>query len=115
MSKITDLLGKEAEYYLRHECKTIDKSLLYLPGKDIIERVWLDSDRNIRTIESLQQLYGHGRLAHTGYVSILPVDQASSTLPEPLSPPIRFISTQRISSSWLSKGAVTLWLLRSVC
>lgn len=75
MSKITDLLGDQAGYYLDHTCKTIDKKLIHVPGADIIDRVWLDSDRNVRTLDSLQALYGHGRLANTGYVSILPVDQ----------------------------------------
>lgn len=75
MSNIIDLLGKDAEYYLGHTCKTIDKSLIHVPGPDMVDTVWMDSDRNIRTLESLQALHGHGRLANTGYVSILPVDQ----------------------------------------
>ena len=90
MSKVTDLLGKDAAFYLEHECKTIDKHLLHLPGKDVIETVWAESDRNIRTLESLQQLFSHGRLADTGYLSILPVDQGiehsagASFAPNPL-------------------------------
>lgn len=75
MDKIIDLLGKEAEYYLNHTCKTIDKQSIHIPGPDMIDRVWLDSDRNLPTLNSMQALYGHGRLANTGYVSILPVDQ----------------------------------------
>lgn len=75
MNNIIDLLGQQAEYYLDHTCKTIDKSLIHVPGPDMIDKVWMNSDRNIRTLESLQALYGHGRLANTGYVSILPVDQ----------------------------------------
>lgn len=75
MNSIIELLGQESEYYLTHECKTIDKSLIHLPGEDFIERVWTYSDRNIRTLSSLRALYGHGRLANTGYASILPVDQ----------------------------------------
>lgn len=75
MSKIVDILGEQAEYYLNHACKTIDKQLIHIPGPDIVNKVWINSDRNIRTLESLQTLYGHGRLANTGYVSILPVDQ----------------------------------------
>ena len=56
----------------------------------MIDKVWMNSDRNIRTLESLQALYGHGRLANTGYVSILPVDQGiehsagASFAPNPL-------------------------------
>ncbi len=90
MSKVTDLLGKDAAFYLEHECKTIDKQLLHLPGKDVIDTVWAESDRNIRTLESLQQLFSHGRLADTGYLSILPVDQGiehsagASFAPNPL-------------------------------
>ena len=75
MNKIIDLLGKEAEYYLNHTCKTIDKQSIHIPGPDVIDRVWMDSDRNLPTLNSMQALYGHGRLANTGYVSILPVDQ----------------------------------------
>lgn len=75
MDKIIDLLGKEVEYYLNHTCKTIDKQSIHIPGPDMIERVWMDSDRNLPTLNSMQALYGHGRLANTGYVSILPVDQ----------------------------------------
>lgn len=66
--KIVDLLGGKAEYYLNHTCKTIDKQLIHIPGPDMIDKVWMNSDRNIRTLESLQALYGHGRLANTGYV-----------------------------------------------
>ena len=75
MSKITDLLGDKAAYYLDHTCKTIDKSLIHVPSSDTIDRIWIDSDRNIQTLRSLQTILGHGRLANTGYVSILPVDQ----------------------------------------
>lgn len=75
MNKIIDLLGKEAEYYLNHTCKTIDKQSIHIPGPDMIDRIWVDSDRNLPTLNSMQALYGHGRLANTGYVSILPVDQ----------------------------------------
>lgn len=76
MSKYTDLLGEErAKFLLEHECKTIDKSLLHLPCTDFIDRVWIQSNRNPQVLRSLQQLYGTGRLANTGYVSILPVDQ----------------------------------------
>ena len=76
MSKYTDLIGEErAKFLLDHECKTIDKSLLHLPSADFIDKVWIQSNRNPQVLRSLQQLYGTGRLANTGYVSILPVDQ----------------------------------------
>lgn len=75
MSKITDLLGDQSAYYLDHTCKTIDKSLIHIPSPQTIDNVWIDTDRNIQTLRSLQTLLGYGRLANTGYVSILPVDQ----------------------------------------
>ena len=75
MNKIIELLGNQAEYYLNHTCKTSDKSLIHVPSPDTIDKIWIDSDRNIQTLRSLQTLLGHGRLANTGYVSILPVDQ----------------------------------------
>ncbi len=73
--KTAELLGKDAAFYLNHVCKTIDKTTLYTPSGDIIDKVWTDTDRTIRTLSSYQQLLNHGRLAGTGYVSILPVDQ----------------------------------------
>lgn len=69
------LLGDEARELLTHECKTIDKSLLHLPGPDFTERVWYHSDRNNRVLRAFSALMNTGRLAGTGYVSILPVDQ----------------------------------------
>jgi class I fructose-bisphosphate aldolase len=75
MSTITDLLGADADSLLNHSCKTIDKSLLSLPGPDFVDRVMALTDRPIPVLRNLQSIYGHGRLAGTGYVSILPVDQ----------------------------------------
>jgi len=69
------ILGADAPQLLGHECKTIPKSTLHLPGPDHIERIWLASDRPIRVLTSLQSMLDHGRLGGTGYVSILPVDQ----------------------------------------
>lgn len=74
-SKIVSLLGADAEYLLNHECTTIDKSLLHLPSPNHVDEVWSMSNRNPQVLRSLQQILGHGRLANTGYVSILPVDQ----------------------------------------
>lgn len=74
-SKITNILGDQAEYLLGHVSKTIDKSLIHAPEPNVIDSIWKDSDRNIPTLNSLQRLLGHGRLANTGYLSILPVDQ----------------------------------------
>ncbi len=72
---IVDYLGAEADSLLNHRCETIPRENLALPGPDFAERVWLDSDRSPQVIRSLQQIYDSGRLAGTGYVSILPVDQ----------------------------------------
>lgn len=74
-NKILELLGNEAQYYLEHICKTIDKSLIHIPFPETIDKIWIPSDRNIPTLSNLQRLLNHGRLAGTGYVSILPVDQ----------------------------------------
>src|ERR1700730_8206934 len=60
---------------LEHQCKTIPKESIHLPGPDSVERIFAQSDRPTRVMTSLQALLGHGRLAGTGYVSILPVDQ----------------------------------------
>lgn len=75
MSKTVEILGEQAGYYLSHVCRTIDKRSLYLPSSDTVDKVWMESDRNIRTLGSLQWILANGRLGGTGYVSILPVDQ----------------------------------------
>jgi class I fructose-bisphosphate aldolase len=73
--KITDLLGDKAEYLLGHESKTISRNDLHLPGPDFVDRIWINSDRNVNVLRNLQVMYNTGRLANTGYLSILPVDQ----------------------------------------
>lgn len=73
--EIENLLGEEGQALLRHECKTIAKDSLHLPGPDFVDRVWVASDRPTAVLRNLQQLFNTGRLARTGYVSILPVDQ----------------------------------------
>ncbi len=75
LEKITGLLGDNAKSLLEHVSRTIDKKLLHLPGTDFIDRVWQQTDRSPQVLKSIQAIYGHGRLANTGYVSILPVDQ----------------------------------------
>jgi class I fructose-bisphosphate aldolase len=72
---LLDLLGTQADSLLNHNCTTIDKKTIHLPGKDFVDRIFKDSDRSIQVLKSLQSIYGNGRLADTGYVSILPVDQ----------------------------------------
>ncbi|QQS46001.1 MAG: class I fructose-bisphosphate aldolase [Acidobacteriota bacterium] len=75
IQEIEKLLGEEGPVLLGHECKTIARDLLHLPGPDFIDRVWMNSDRPGQVLRSLQSVFDHGRLAGTGYVSILPVDQ----------------------------------------
>ena len=72
---IEALLGDQAEALLGHECKGITRDELTLPGPDFLDRVFRDSDRPVPVVRSLAAVYGHGRLAGTGYLSILPVDQ----------------------------------------
>ncbi|HQZ81761.1 MAG TPA: class I fructose-bisphosphate aldolase [Pyrinomonadaceae bacterium] len=74
-ANITQLLGDEADSLLNHVSKTISKDDLHLPGGDFIDRVWMNSDRNPNVLRNMRALYSHGRLAGTGYLSILPVDQ----------------------------------------
>jgi len=75
MTPIAQHLGDQAESLLNFSNPKISKERLHLPGPDFIDRVWTLSDRNIRVLTNLQRLYEHGRLAKTGYLSILPVDQ----------------------------------------
>ncbi len=75
MSNIVQLLGDEAEQLLNHRCMGIPKESLHLPGSDYVDRVVSMKDRKVGVLRSLQALYGQGRLANTGYLSLLPVDQ----------------------------------------
>ena len=74
-SNIEEILGADATALLQHRCRTISKEMLHLPGPDWVDRSYGASDRPTRVLASLQSLIDHGRLAGTGYVSILPVDQ----------------------------------------
>src|SRR5437899_12981166 len=75
LEKLEEELGADAEDLLDHKCQTIPKEQLHLPGPDFVERIWKDSDRPTRVLRSFESLLDHGRLAGTGYLSILPVDQ----------------------------------------
>ncbi len=75
MVNVYELLGSEAEDLLTHECKTVPKEQLHLPGPDFVDRIHGHSDRPAPVLRNLQTLFNHGRLAGTGYLSILPVDQ----------------------------------------
>ncbi|MBP3191108.1 class I fructose-bisphosphate aldolase [Natronogracilivirga saccharolytica] len=70
-----EMLGDEADNLLNHECKTISKDQLHLPGSDFVDTIWTPSDRSNRVLANLQRLFDNGRLGGTGYLSILPVDQ----------------------------------------
>jgi len=75
IDRITEILGDQADDLLGHTCATIERDRLHLPGPDYIDRVVAQSDRSTPVLRNLQAMYDHGRLAGTGYLSILPVDQ----------------------------------------
>src|SRR3979411_100801 len=75
LTRIEELLGADAGTLLGHKAQAIPSDQLHLPGPDFIDRVWTISDRSPQVLRSLQTLFDHGRLAGTGYLSILPVDQ----------------------------------------
>jgi class I fructose-bisphosphate aldolase len=87
---IIKILGKEADDLLNHSCQTVSREMLTLPGPDFIDRVFSITDRPNGVLRSLQSIFSHGRLANTGYLSILPVDQGvehsagASFAPNPL-------------------------------
>ncbi|MBM4105967.1 MAG: class I fructose-bisphosphate aldolase [Phycisphaerae bacterium] len=89
ITPIRDVLGKEADSLLSHKAK-VDQKLLSLPGPDFMDRVWMPSDRSPQVLRSIAAILNHGRLAGTGYVSILPVDQGiehsagASFVPNPI-------------------------------
>ena len=75
LSSIEQLLGAKAESLLGFKNPKISKERLHLPGPDFVDRIYAATDRNLRVLANLQRLFSHGRLGHTGYLSILPVDQ----------------------------------------
>src|SRR5215218_530108 len=89
-SKIQELLGADGDGLLNYSTPKISKDNLHVPGGDFIDRVWINSDRTPQVLRSLQTLFDNGRLANTGYLSILPVDQGiehsagSSFAPNPI-------------------------------
>ena len=74
-AKIESLLGAKAKHLLDHYCKTVEKKRLHLPGSDWVDRIFANSDRPTRVLQSMQDILNAGRLGGTGYLSILPVDQ----------------------------------------
>jgi fructose-bisphosphate aldolase, class I len=111
-------LGNEAEDLLTYKAK-VSKDLLHLPGPDFIDRVFVQTDRNPQVLRNLQLLYSTGRLANTGYLSILPVDQgiehsaAASFAPNPI-----YFDSENIVKLAIAGGcnavATTLGVLGSV-
>ena len=89
-NRILKLLGDNADYLLNHKSNTVSKDLLHLPGPSYIDDVFSQTNRNAQVISSMQQMVNHGRLAGTGYFSVLPVDQGiehtagASFAPNPL-------------------------------
>jgi class I fructose-bisphosphate aldolase len=90
LDKIVEILGDDAKDLLEHKCDTIPKDMLHLPGPDFIDRVFSASDRPNAVLRNFQAVFNHGRLAGTGYLSVLPVDQGlehsagASFAPNPL-------------------------------
>src|SRR4051812_24171063 len=74
-NNIIDMLGGKADYLLSHKSKTIDKSTLHLPSPNVIDNIWINSNRNNIVLRNFQNLLNFGRLGGTGYCSIFPVDQ----------------------------------------
>ena len=74
-SQISELLGSQADSLLNHTCRKISKHQIVQPSEAHVDQVFTSSDRSHTVINNLKKLYAHGRLAHTGYLSILPVDQ----------------------------------------
>src|SRR5256885_7423937 len=74
LRKIRDILGDQAAL-LDHQCRTIAASSLTLPSPRYLDEIFANTDRTPRVLGALAQMAGHGRLANTGYLSILPVDQ----------------------------------------
>ena len=72
---ISELLGKDAEYLLKHKSKTVSSEHLHKPGPAFVDQIFVPTNRNTQVLRSLQALFGNGRLADTGYLSILPIDQ----------------------------------------
>ncbi|HQO77313.1 MAG TPA: class I fructose-bisphosphate aldolase, partial [Thermodesulfobacteriota bacterium] len=118
-SQILELLGREADSLLTHQCRTIPREQLYLPGPDFVDRVLALSDRPTRVLRNMQMLFDSGRLAGSGYVSILPVDQGvEHTAGASFAPNPRYFDPEQIITLAIEGGcnavASTLGTLGSV-
>ncbi len=119
MNDIVSILGEEADDLLGHECRGLPKSMLHLPGPDYLDRVVAQKDRKPAVLRNLGAIFRNGRLAGTGYLSILPVDQGvehsagASFAPNPI-----YFDPENILRLAIEGGcnavASTLGVLRSV-
>ena len=115
MTNISQLLGADADRLLGFSTPKIARTSLHLPGPDFVDRVMAATDRKPMVLRNLQAIFNNGRLAGSGYVSILPVDQGiehsagASFAPNPL-----FFDPEK-SSGWLSRAAATRWPPPSAC
>ena len=119
MSQTAQILGSQADYLLAHRSSTIAAADLHLPGPDFVDRVWTPSNRSVQVMRSLQTLYGHGRLAGTGFLSILPVDQGiEHSAGASFAPNSRYFDSENIVRLALESGcnavASTFGVLGSV-
>ena len=120
IESIKGYLGEESNYLLDHRCEKIQRDSLYLPSGDFVDKTFVDSDRPTQVLRNLKSIYNHGRLAGTGYVSILPVDQgiehsaAASFTPNPM-----YFDPENIIKLAVEGGcnavASTLGVLGAVC
>lgn len=120
MTDIEALLGNEVDNLLNYQCNTISKNLLHLPGADYVDRIVAEKNRTTAVLRNMQWMFGHGRLANTGYLSILPVDQGiehtggASFAPNPL-----YFDPENVVKLAMEGGcnavASTLGVLSSVC
>lgn len=119
LDQLASLLGPKAEELLKYKSRSVAKEELHLPGPDWVDRIFAPSDRNIRVLRSLQQLFDCGRLGGTGFLSILPVDQGiehtagASFAPNPI-----YFDSEKIVELAIEGGcnavATTLGVLGSV-
>ncbi|HPR64280.1 MAG TPA: class I fructose-bisphosphate aldolase [Thermoanaerobaculia bacterium] len=120
IDRIQQLLGEDAENLLKHECRTVPKDQLHLPGETYVDRVMVPSDRSPAVLRNMQHLFNTGRLSGSGYVSILPVDQGiehsagASFAPNPI-----YFDPENIVRLAIEGGcnavASTLGVLGSIC
>ena len=87
---IAELLGKDADYLLKHKSKTISKDQLHLPSSDFVDRIFINSNRSPQVLRNLQLMYGTGRLANTGFLPFCRSIRVSSTARVHRSPRTRF-------------------------